>query len=99
MDDFGSGYSSLNMLTVRNLDEIKLDKAFIDEVHTEKGKIVLKHLLAMLTELGVKIIAEGVETKEQRDFLVENGCRVAQGFYYHRPMPVDEFDELLKKQV
>jgi diguanylate cyclase (GGDEF)-like protein len=99
MDDFGSGYSSLNMLTVRDLDEIKLDKAFIDEVHTEKGKIVLKHLLAMLTELGVKIIAEGVETKEQRDFLVENGCRVAQGFYYHRPMPVDEFDELLKKQV
>ena len=60
--------------------------------------MVIRHLLAMLQELGVNIIVEGIETEEQRDFFVENGCRRAQGFWYYKPMPLEEFDELLRTQ-
>ena len=96
MDDFGSGYSSLNMLKARELDEIKVDKEFMGDLDREKSRIVLKHLLAMLHELNVDIIVEGVETEAQRDFLLENNCRRAQGFLYYRPMPLDDFDALMK---
>ena len=98
MDDFGSGYSSLNMLMTQEIDEVKLDKEFLADISDMRSRIVLKHLLTMLNELRVKIISEGVETGEQRDFLIRNGCRRCQGFFYHRPMPVDEFDRLLKQQ-
>ncbi len=98
MDDFGSGYSSLNMLKGQEFDEVKIDKEFLSDISGRRSKVVIRHLLAMLQELGVNIIVEGIETEEQRDFFVENGCRRAQGFWYYKPMPLEEFDELLRTQ-
>ena len=98
MDDFGSGYSSLNMLKTQELDEVKIDKEFLSDMNNPRSRTVIRHLLEMLRELEINTIVEGVETKEQQEFFVENGCRRAQGFLFYRPMPVAEFDELLKNQ-
>ncbi|MDO5402922.1 MAG: GGDEF domain-containing phosphodiesterase [Eubacteriales bacterium] len=95
MDDFGSGYSSLNMLKDEHVDEIKIDKAFIDDIDSEKSRIVVRNVINMIEELGIKLIAEGVETQKQADFLIKNGCFNAQGYYYYKPMPIEEFGELL----
>lgn len=95
MDDFGSGYSSLNMLKDEPLDEVKIDRLFLKDIEKNKSKTVIKHILAMLTELSIDTIAEGVETKEQADFLMECGCNIGQGYYYYKPMPIHEFEKLL----
>lgn len=97
MDDFGSGYSSLGMLKDEHVDEVKIDKTFVDDIATDKGRILLKNVIQMIRALGIDMIAEGVETKEQADFLVNNGCIYAQGFYYYRPMPIEDFVLLLEK--
>lgn len=97
MDDFGSGYSSLGMLKDEHVDEVKIDKTFVDDIATDKGKILLKNVIQMIRALGIDMIAEGVETKEQADFLVNNGCIYAQGYYYYRPMPIEDFVLLLEK--
>ncbi len=95
VDDFGSGYSSLNMLRNIPVDVIKIDKGFLDDTLTsEKGKIVIRHTIAMAKELQLQIIAEGVETTEHVDFLRGSHCDVAQGFYFARPMPLEEFNKL-----
>ena len=95
MDDFGSGYSSLNMLTEIPVDGIKLDYVFLKNTKNfEKSKIVVKHILQMLRNLKYKYIAEGVETKEQADFLIAIDCERMQGFYFYKPMPVEEFEIL-----
>ena len=70
MDDFGSGYSSLGMLKDEHVDEVKIDKTFVDDIATDKGRILLKNVIQMIGALGIDMIAEGVETKEQADFLV-----------------------------
>ena len=98
MDDFGTGYSTMNMLKNQPVDEIKIDRALITDLENKKSRIIIHHTLAMLKELETDIIVEGVETAQQKDFLLECGCEHAQGFYFYRPMPVEEFDELLKKQ-
>ena len=95
MDDFGSGYSSLNMLKDEPLDEVKIDRLFLKDIEKKKSKTVIRHILAMLSELQIDTIAEGVETQEQADFLMECGCYHGQGFYYYRPMPIHEFEQLL----
>lgn len=97
MDDFGSGYSSLSMLKNEHVDEVKIDKTFVDDIATEKGRILLKNVIRMISNLGIDMIAEGVENKEQADFLVENGCIYAQGYYYYKPMPIEDFVILLEK--
>ena len=97
MDDFGSGYSSLNMLKNREMDEIKIDKEMISDIDNKKGRIIISSILDMLSRLNVNVIAEGVETIEQQDFLISNGFTKAQGFLYYKPMPLSEFDALLKK--
>ena len=95
MDDFGSGYSSLNMLTEIPVDGIKLDYVFLKNTKNfEKSKIVVKHILQMLRNLKYKYIAEGVETKEHADFLIAIDCERMQGFYFYKPMPVEEFEIL-----
>lgn len=98
MDDFGTGYSTMTMLKNQPVDEIKIDKAFIDDIENERSKVIVGHTIAMLRELNVNITAEGVETKEQRDFLLRCGCKSAQGYFYYRPMPIDEFEKLLDKE-
>lgn len=98
MDDFGSGYSSLNVLLETPFDVIKLDKKFMDNMMaSDKGKLILEHMVSMAQKLGLGLLAEGVETKEQVDLLGKIGCDNVQGYYFARPMPQEDFFELLKK--
>lgn len=100
MDDFGSGYSSLNMLKDAPVDVIKIDRFFLDEViDTKRGKIIVANSIKMSKELGMRTVAEGVETKEQADFLRNAGCDIAQGYYYSKPVPTEEFERLLEEGV
>ena len=79
---------------------IKIDRFFLDEViDTKRGKIIVANSIKMSKELGMRTIAEGVETKEQADFLRDAGCDIAQGYYYSKPVPTDEFERLLKEGV
>jgi len=95
VDDFGSGYSSLNMLRNVPVDVIKIDKGFLDDtLNSEKGKVVIRHTIAMAKELQLQIIAEGVETTEHVNFLRGSHCDVAQGYYFAKPMPLEEFNKL-----
>lgn len=97
MDDFGSGYSSLNMLRKAPIDTMKIDRFFLDEImSTERGKIIVESSVRMAKMIGLDVIAEGVETKEQLEFLRSIDCDMAQGYYYSRPIPVDEFESFLK---
>lgn len=96
MDDFGSGYSSLNMLKDAPVSVIKLDRGFINEtVTSERGIAIIKHTVEMSKHLNLKVIAEGVENKEQVELLKNLGCTYAQGFYYSKPIPVQMFEKLL----
>jgi diguanylate cyclase (GGDEF)-like protein len=97
IDDFGSGYSSLNLLKNMSTDVIKLDKEFFskgDEMHKEE-KIIVSSIISMAKQLNLKVISEGVETKNQSDFLRSVSCDMAQGFLFAKPMPVDMFEKLL----
>ena len=98
MDDFGTGYSTMNMLKNQTLDEIKIDREFIRDLEKDKSQIIIRNTIAMLQQLAVHIVIEGVETEEQKNFLLGCGCTDAQGFLFHRPMPVEEFDRLLLQQ-
>lgn len=92
VDDFGSGFSSLNLIRNITVDTIKIDKDFLDnEIASEKGQIVVNHTINMAKDLQLQVIAEGVETKEHVDFLKRSKCDIAQGFYFARPMPLNEF--------
>ena len=96
MDDFGSGYSSLNMLKEVQVDRIKLDLHFLTETgDVEKGRIIVGHMIQMALSLGMDLIAEGVEKEEQAEFLKSLGCVEMQGFYFHKPMPAEEFDKIM----
>lgn len=95
MDDFGIGYSTMTMLKNQPVDEIKIDKGFIDDIENPKSRSILRHTVQMLKELDLDIIVEGVENELQRDFLLECGCTNAQGYLYYKPMPADKFEELL----
>lgn len=95
LDDFGAGYSSLNILKNIPIDIIKLDKLFLDKRDiSEKGKIVIKNIINMANELGLEVVAEGVEFLEQSQFLKSVGCEVVQGYLYGKPMTIREFEKL-----
>lgn len=97
MDDFGSGYSSLNMLQHVSVDVIKLDMRFldIDEKETDKGIGILESVINMAKMMRLPIIVEGVETQKQEKMLWDLGCRYIQGYYYYKPLPIEEFETLL----
>ena len=96
MDDFGSGYSSLNTLKDTQFDVLKIDREFLQNfIESDRGQKIVAHTIDMTKAIGMDLVAEGVETKEQADFLSDCGCDIAQGFYYARPMPVEEFEKLL----
>lgn len=96
VDDFGAGYSSLNLIRNIPVNTIKIDKDFLDQrLTTEKGKIVIGHTIAMAKDLKLKVIAEGVETQEHVEFLKSSSCDVAQGYFFAKPMPLDEFNRLM----
>ncbi len=93
MDDFGSGYSSLNMLKEVPVERIKLDLKFLtDTGDKKKGRIIVSHMIQMGRALEMELIAEGVETAEQAQFLHDLGCYEMQGYYFHKPMPVRELE-------
>ena len=97
MDDFGSGYSSLNMLKEAIVDILKIDMKFLDmtEADTQKGLTILKSIIEMSNEMNLPIIVEGVETKEQAEFLSKMKVRYAQGYLFYRPMHIDDFEALI----
>jgi len=96
MDDFGSGYSSLNVLKDINFDVLKLDLNFIaGSIGSERGGTILSSIVRMAKWLSLPVIAEGVETVEQADFLKSVGCDYIQGFLYSKPVPVSEYEKLL----
>lgn len=98
MDDFGSGYSSLNMLKTTQFDVLKIDRGFLSEfMESDRGRKIISHTISMSRDIGLDIIAEGVETGDQAKFLYDCGCDAAQGFYYSKPVPCDVFDSIFTK--
>lgn len=96
MDDFGSGYSSLNMLKDIPVDTLKIDLKFLsDSDKNHRGNNILKSVVIMANSLHLETIAEGVETKDQLDFLHNIGCNSIQGYYYSKPLPVPEYESLV----
>ena len=96
MDDFGSGYSSLSMISKMPIDAIKLDMIFIKNAFENKNNNkMIEIIIEIASYLNVPTIAEGVETKEQLDALIKLGCDVVQGYYFSKPIPIDEFDNFL----
>ena len=100
MDDFGSGYSSLNMLSSLPIDVLKMDMAFVRNIeHSEKDYRLVGVVLDIARYLNVPVVAEGVETGRQLEMLREAGCDIVQGYYFSRPLPPEEFEELIKKEI
>lgn len=100
IDDFGTGYSSLAYIKTLQIDHIKIDRSFVSDIHTNlHDQAIVEAIMAMSQKLGIKNIAEGVETAGQLDFLKEHGCKEIQGYFFHRPLSVDAFEKLLKEQL
>ncbi len=101
VDDFGSGYSSLNLLSKVAVDTVKLDKQFLDDTmnseREETALTIIKYLTKMLKHLGFKVLAEGVETREQLDMLRLAECDIVQGYFYAKPMPIEDFRKFLQE--
>jgi len=99
MDDFGSGYSSLNALKDIPVDAVKIDLHFLHKPRRgeETGRGILASVISLVRGIGLSVIAEGVETREQAEFLVKAGCHQAQGYYFARPMPIEEYETICFK--
>ena len=94
MDDFGSGYSSLNSLKDMPLDVLKLDAEFFrGETEGDRGEIVVAEAIKLAKSLNMRTVAEGVEIKEQVEFLARQGCDMIQGYYYAKPMPGEDYEK------
>ena len=97
MDDFGIGYSSLKVLQDMSIDVVKIDISFISKLSTSnKSMVIVRHMAQMAKELGMKVVAEGVETKEQLKLLQDFDCDMIQGYYFSKPLPEEDFVKLLK---
>jgi EAL domain-containing protein (putative c-di-GMP-specific phosphodiesterase class I) len=93
IDDFGTGYSSLSYLKKFDIDYLKIDQSFVRSLDTDSSDLALSEaIVVMAHKLGLKVIAEGVETEQQRDLLIGIGCDYAQGYLYSRPVPADDFE-------
>lgn len=94
MDDFGTGYSSFSMLKNINIDILKMDKSFFDDIlESKRGKIIIESVIHMSHKLNIKVVAEGIETKEQAEYLKNIECDMIQGYIYEKPIPVFEFEK------
>ncbi|MCR4717613.1 MAG: EAL domain-containing protein [Lachnospiraceae bacterium] len=100
MDDFGAGYSSLNMLSSMPIDVLKMDMKFVKDMHKDsKRKRMIELVLDIAEFLGVPVVAEGVEYKEQYEFLKEKGCDIIQGYYFSKPLPFDDYEAVLETAI
>lgn len=99
LDDFGTGYSSLSFLREFEIDVLKVDKSFVDEIYSEEGKIYVQTILNMAENLHLETIAEGVETRKQFEILKSLGCEYYQGYYFAKPLPKDEFEKFAKSHL
>ena len=94
MDDFGSGYSSLNLLKDMNIDLIKIDMQFLkDSERNMRVNTIIKNIINMSGELNIDTLTEGVETAKQFENLYSMGCKLYQGYYFSKPVPLDKFEE------
>ena len=101
MDDFGSGYSSLNMISMLPIDALKMDMNFIRNMHTRgsKNNRIIELMIDIAHYLGVPVVAEGVETQEQVELLRHMGCNIVQGYYFSKPVTPEEFETFIEKRL
>ena len=93
LDDFGTGFSSLAYLSRFPLDVLKIDRGFVDQIsENSQNRVIVRSTLNLAHDLGLSVVAEGVETAQQRDWLVEQGCDELQGYLFSKPVPEDEFE-------
>ncbi len=98
LDDFGTGYSSLQYLKELPLDQLKIDQSFIKDINRDRGSgAIVSTIIAMARGLKINVIAEGVETEEQREFLENVGCIHFQGYLFGKPMPIEEIEEVISQ--
>ena len=95
MDDFGTGYSSLMLLKSLPVDFLKLDKTFIDDYAHPRGRSIIECIIKMAKQLGMTLIAEGVETEEQYEYVKTQGCHIVQGYYLSRPISFDDLCNMI----